>query len=70
LSDDQPVEEHPDRGEMQLHRRLGVRRAELLDVCGDERWIRLLKSPNISLRAPTEEITHGASVRDPRRPAV
>jgi len=63
LTDDQPIEEHSDGGEVLLHRRLGVSRTELLDVRRDERRSQLLQSPDISFGTPAEEIVHGYARR-------
>ena len=61
LADDQPVEQHPDRGELLLDRGRGVRAAQLLDPGGDmDRPDR--RQAQAHLPAPGEEAPGGAGV--------
>jgi len=48
LTNDEPVEQHPDGGKVLFHRWLGVGPAELLDVRGDDCRVELVESAKVS----------------------
>jgi hypothetical protein len=59
LADDQPVEEHADRRQMLLHRRLRHRGLELFDIGGDEQRLDADELVDAVLLEPGEEVAHG-----------
>jgi hypothetical protein len=63
LADHKPVEKHPHRGEVLLHRRRLVSFAELLDVGADHHRLDLLQVLAPSVLAPGEEARRRPVVR-------
>jgi hypothetical protein len=61
----QPVEEHPDRGEVLFDGRLRVRAPELLDIRRDEHWRHPGELPQAFLVAPGGESLDGFKVGSP-----
>ncbi len=59
LADDQPVEQHADRREVLLHRRLGGRRLQRLYIGGDVHGLDVGELADAVLLDPGEERAHG-----------
>jgi hypothetical protein len=55
LPDDEPIEQHPDRGQVLLNRRGSMRVAEPLDVSGDMMRADLRQLANLAPLAPQEK---------------
>ena len=62
VAGDQPIEQHPDRGQVLLDGRFGVRAAELLDVAGNVHRRHPGKIVQTSRRAPGREGLNGLEV--------
>lgn len=62
MTDDEIVEEHPNRCQMLLDARRAVRLSQRLDVCGDNRGREPLQG-NLSLLAPRREAFDSDTVR-------
>ena len=65
LADDEPIEEHPQRGEVLLDARRRERSGELLDVGRDDHGLDLVEREASAL-APGGETAHGCEVREAR----
>jgi hypothetical protein len=59
LADDEPIEQHADRREVLLHRRLGGRRLQRLDVSRDVHGLNVGELADAMLLDPGEERAHG-----------
>ena len=64
LADDEPVEEHAQRGQVLLDARSGKRARELLDVGGDHHGLHLVEREATTL-APVGEAPDGSEVGEP-----
>jgi hypothetical protein len=60
LAGDEPIEEHPNRCEVLLYRRLVAR--TLLDVGGDYDWIDLFDGSDAALIKPVKESLHHVAI--------
>jgi len=62
LAGDQPVEQHPDRGQVLLDRWFGHAALELLDIGGHVQRLEIVQAAELVVFAPGEEVPDGAVV--------
>jgi hypothetical protein len=65
LADDQPVEQHADRGQVLFHRGLRGRHLKRLYIGGDVNRLDIVELANAVLLDPGEEVAHGPVIGHP-----